>query len=49
MNKKHIYTAPEVEVVMLQMESSCLEHVSSVGSPTNTSVEDADYHDNVDW
>ena len=36
MNKKHIYTAPEVEVVMLQMESRLLVGSETTNSPSMT-------------
>jgi hypothetical protein len=47
MNKKH-YAAPEVELIEIQMEAGCLQNASTMGG-TITTVEAADYQDEVDW
>ena len=48
MNKKQNYIAPEVELIKLRMETGLL-YESTMGSQSGTTVESADYNENVAW
>lgn len=47
--KKQFYSAPAAEQIEVRMEGGCLYTSEIPKSAANTSVEAADYHEDVAW
>lgn len=48
--KKQFYSAPAADQIEVRMEGGCLFYTSEIPkSAANTSVEAADYHEDVEW